>query len=64
MNGIFLKDLKENHLKENGEVFLLLNKEKESGLYFSDALSDYIKTQGASIDDRIIHYRTMAKFKV
>lgn len=58
----FLKDIADNHLEENGEVFFTLNPEPD-GKYYNDSLYDFFIGNGAVIDEERIYFASLDKFR-
>lgn len=54
--GYFLNDLKNNHLKKNGKIFLELNQEP-NGLYYSQELLTFFKETGATVINNHVTYQ-------
>ena len=52
----FINDLKNNHLKKNGKIFLELNQEP-NGLYYSQELLTFFKETGAIIKNNHVKYQ-------
>jgi len=54
--GYFINDLKNNHLKKNGKIFLELNQEP-NGLYYSQELLTFFKETGATFINNHVTYQ-------
>tara|TARA_B100000963_G_C22539878_1_gene631665 strand:- start:113 stop:820 length:708 start_codon:yes stop_codon:yes gene_type:complete len=52
----FLKDLKDNHCNTNAELFFILNKEHDTGLYYDNDLLKFFLDTGAEVDVNRIYY--------